>query len=157
MRMAHPKMYDDGDLHFQRVRTLALDLPEAQMKVSHGRPAFFTTTVFAYYGTSVKAAAAGGDTPLPPGGRRSGDWEGYLQYPRALVIKPEGSDLDFLEQDPRAFRPAYLGASGWFAIDLSALDPGADDDDEGWAEVAEWLEASYRLTAPARCVRALDA
>lgn len=151
--MAHPRMYDDGDPHFQRVRTLALALPEAQMKVSHGRPAFFTQKVFAYYGTSVKDAGG----PLPPGGVRSEDWNGYLQYPRALVIRPDHSDVVVLEQDPRAFRPAYLGASGWFALDLSALDPAASQGAEDWAEVAEWIDASYRLTAPARCVRALDA
>ena len=155
--MAHPKMYDDGDLHFQRVRALALAFPEAQMKVSHGRPAFFTTKVFAYYGTSVKDVGV----PLPPGGIRREDWEGYIQFPRALVIRPDGSDIDFLEQDPRAFRPAYLGAAGWFGIDLSGLDPAAEGDDDGrsggWAEAAEWIESSYRLTAPAQCVRALDA
>lgn len=165
--MAHPKMYDDGDLHFQRVRTLALALPEARMKVSHGRPAFHTQKVFAYYGTSVKGHL-GGDgprdarltaadgTPLPPGGIQSEDWQGYLQFPRALVIKADGSDADVLTQDPRAFRPAYLGTAGWFALDLSGLGTGEDADADGWAEVAEWLEASYRLTAPARLRRVLD-
>ena len=56
--MAHPVMYDDADPHFQRVSTLALALPQAQMKVSHGRPAFFTQKVFAYYGASVKVEGA---------------------------------------------------------------------------------------------------
>lgn len=180
--MAHPRMYDDGDLHFQRVRTLALALPEARMKVSHGRPAFFTIKVFAYYGTSVKGAPSGlgatdsresrearllaaDGTPLPPGGVPSEGWSGYLQYPRALVIRAEGSDADVLAQDPRAFRPAYLGTAGWFALDLSGLDPVAERTgdgrgggcEEGWTEAAEWIEASYRLTAPARCVTMLDA
>ena len=151
--MAHPVMYDDGDPHYQRIRALALALPEAQMKVSQGRPAFYTQKVFAYYGTSVKDT---GQT-LPPGGVRSEGWSGYLQYPQALVIRPDDSDLGFLKQNPRAFRPAYLGARGWFALDLSALDPEAGDESDDWAEAAEWLEASYRRTAPARCVRALDA
>ncbi len=164
--MAHPKMYDDGDPHFQRVRTLALALPGAQMKVSQGQPAFFTTKVFAYYGCSVNAERARSEgITLPPGGVASGDWSDYLQYPRALVVRSKGSEADFLAQDPRVFRPAYLGAAGWLAIDLSELDPadGLDTaeespgaDDTGWSEIAELLESSYRLTAPARLVRSLD-
>lgn len=155
-------MYDAGDPHFQRLRTLVLALPETQMKVSHGRPAFFTQKVFAYYGSSVKGSdsgspqAAADGSRLPPGGIRTEDWHSYLQFPRALVIRAEGSDADVLAQDPRAFRPAYLGASGWFALDLSDLDPAAEGEDEGWAEVAEWLETSYRLTAPARLMSVLD-
>lgn len=121
--MAHPVMYDDADPHFQRVRTLALALPQAQMKVSHGRPAFFTQKVFAYDGASVKV---------------------------------EGADVDVLAQDARAFRPAYLASSGWWALDLFGLDPDAAADSDGWTEVAEWIETSYRLTAPARLVRQLD-
>lgn len=155
--MAHPRMYDDGDRHFQRVRELALALPEAQMKVSHGRPAFFTTRVFAYYGASVNEVRARRDgAVLPPGGTASEEWGGYVQYPRALVITPEEEDVSFLEQDPRSFRPAYLGASGWWGIDLTALDPGfGAASADGWAEVSEWIETSYRLTAPARLVRQL--
>lgn len=157
--MAHPQMYDDGDPHFQRVRSLSLALPEARMKVSHGRPAFFTQKVFAYYGSSVKGSDSGSPqtaadgSRLPPGGIPGEEGRSYLQFPRALVIRAEGSDADVLAQDPRAFRPAYLGASGWFALDLSDLDPAAEGEDEGWAEAAEWLETRYRLTAPARLVK----
>ena len=46
--MAHPQKFDDGDPVLARVRELALALPDAGEKVSHGRPAFFTTKVFAY-------------------------------------------------------------------------------------------------------------
>ncbi|MEW1981661.1 MmcQ/YjbR family DNA-binding protein [Citricoccus sp. NPDC079358] len=145
--MAHPKMYDDGDPHFQRVRALALALPAADMKVSHGRPAFFTQKVFAYYGASVKDSDNTRDRSRPAA---AGD--GYVQHPQAVVIKPEEADISFLEQDPRTFRPAYLGRSGWFGIDVDGLDPAQD---EGWDEIAEWLETSYRLTAPLRMVRDL--
>lgn len=138
--MAHPVMYDDGDRHFRRVRELALALPEADMKVSHGRPAFFTRKVFAYYGGSVKG---------PPG---TGG-EGYVEHPTCILVLPEEEDASFLEQDPRAFRPAYLGAYGWYGIDLDGLDPGSE---KGWDEVSEWLQSSYRLTAPARLARKMD-
>ena len=36
--------------------------------------------------------------------------------------------------------PAYLGPSGWVGVDL--------DTDTDWTEIAELLDASYRLTAP---------
>ncbi|WP_313821356.1 MmcQ/YjbR family DNA-binding protein [Citricoccus sp.] len=146
--MAHPQMYDDGDLHFQRVRTLALALPAAEMKISHGRPAFFTQKVFAYYGASVKDVGSAQEGP-----RSAAVGDAYVQHPRALVIRPEEADVSFLEQEPRAFRPAYLGPAGWFGIDLDELDPARD---EGWEEIAEWLETSYRLTAPMKLVRELS-
>ena len=57
MRVAHPRMFDDDDPVLARVRTIALALPDAAEKVSHGRPAFFTTKVFAYYGGSLKVDA----------------------------------------------------------------------------------------------------
>jgi predicted DNA-binding protein (MmcQ/YjbR family) len=45
--------------------------------------------------------------------------------------------------------PAYLGPSGWIGIDL--------DDRTDWSEIAELLDASYRLTASASDVALLDA
>ena len=105
--MPHPVMYDDGDRHFQRVRELALALPQARMKVSHGRPAFYTQKVFAYYGGSVKGPAGTGGA-------------GYVEHPRCVMVLPEEEDVGFLEQDPRAFRPAYLGAHGWYGIESSS-------------------------------------
>ena len=44
--MAHQQMFDDDDPLLAQVRALALALPEADEKVSHGRPAFFTKKVF---------------------------------------------------------------------------------------------------------------
>ena len=43
--MAHPLMFDEADPLLARVRDLALALPEAAEKVTHGRPTFFTTKV----------------------------------------------------------------------------------------------------------------
>ena len=48
--MAHPQMFDDDDPYLGRVRALAARFPGTAEKVSHGRPAFFTRKVFAYYG-----------------------------------------------------------------------------------------------------------
>ena len=129
--MAHPQMFDDADPFLARVRELALELPGADMKISHGRPAFFTTKVFAYYGGAVKA-----DT-------------GWTPHEQALMVLPDPGDRVALIEDDRTFVPAYLGPSGWIGVDL--------DDSTDWAEVAELLDASYRLTASRRLVAELDA
>lgn len=123
-------MFDDDDPVLARVRALALDLPDAAEKVSHGRPAFFTTKVFAYYGGAQKA---------------DGEW---VEHPRCVMVLPEPREREALLDDHRAFVPAYLGPSGWLGVDLH--------DETDWDEVAELLDASYRLTAGVRRVAALD-
>lgn len=128
--MAHPRMFDDDDPVLARVRRLALAFPDAAEKVSHGRPAFFTTKVFCYYGGSRRV---------------DGEW---VQHPRSVVVLPDSAEREALVQDPRSFIPAYLGPSGWIGIDL---DDRTDDD-----ELAELLEDSYRRTAGPRRVARLD-
>jgi predicted DNA-binding protein (MmcQ/YjbR family) len=129
--MAHPQMFDDDDPFLERVRSIALDLPGAAEKVSHGRPAMFTQKVFAYYGGSL---------------RIDGEW---VEHPHSIVVLPHPDDARALLEDTRVYVPAYLGPSGWIGVDL--------DDDTDWTEVAELLEDSYRLTAPRRLVADLDA
>lgn len=124
-------MFDDDDPFLAQIRRLAALLPNTSEKVSHGRPAFFTKKVFGYYGGSLKV---------------DGEW---IQHPHSIVVQPDESDRRALLEDDRAYVPAYLGPSGWIGIDL--------DDATDWAEIAELLDASYRLTAPARDVAALDA
>jgi hypothetical protein len=123
-------MFDDDDPVLALVRELAATFPGADEKVSHGRPAFFTTKVFAYYGGSLKV---------------DGEW---VQHPQSIVVQPDPADRLALLQDRRAFVPAYLGPSGWIGLDL--------DEDGDWGEVAELLDASFRLTAPRRLVGELD-
>lgn len=127
--MAHPRMFDDDDPLLARVRALALALPGAAEKVSHGRPAFFTRKVFAYVGCSTK---------------REGTW---VQHPHHLVVLLEPDERLAL-LDEGAIEPAYLAPSGWVGVDL-------DDVDRGRA--AELLDASFRVTAPPRLVAELDA
>lgn len=50
-------MFDDDDPMLERVRAIALGLPEAAAKISHGRPAFFTTKIFAHSSGTEKHAA----------------------------------------------------------------------------------------------------
>lgn len=127
--MSHPMMFDEDDPYLARVRTVALALPGAAEKVSHGRPAFFTKKVFAYYGGSV---------------RRDGEWE---QHDHAVLVL--GDDPIALERHPHAWLPAYLAPAGWVGVDLHQ---GTD-----WREIEELLDASYRMTAPRRLVAELDA
>ena len=128
--MPHPRTFDDDDPVLARVRKVALALPDASEKESHGRPAFYTTKVFAYYGGSVKSA------------------DGHERRDQAVVLVPDPAERPALLEDPRFFHPMYLGVSGWVGL---ALAHGTD-----WEEVAELVETSYRLTAGARRVRLLD-
>ncbi|MEJ1923613.1 MmcQ/YjbR family DNA-binding protein [Microbacterium sp. KHB019] len=124
-------MFSPDDPLLARVRAIALTFPEAAEKVSHGRPAFFTQKVFCYFGGSV---------------RIDGDW---VAHDAGIMVRPDAEDDPALRQDPRFWVPAYLGPSGWLGIDL--------DDDTDWQEIAELIDASYRVTAPRRFVADLDA
>lgn len=121
-------MFDDADPLLARLRHLALAFPEAAEKIAHGRPTFFTQKVFAYYGGSPRGTQDRRDS--------------------ALIFRPDPDDEPALRQDPRFWEPAYLWPSGWLATDLTASGD--------WGEIAELLDASYRVTAPRRLVRLLD-
>ena len=129
--MGHPIMFDETDPVLARVRRIALGFPDAAEKVSHGRPAFYTTKVFAYYGGAVKVAGA------------------WRQHEQSVLVLPEPGDREALLGEERCFVPAYLGPAGWVGVDL-----GEDTD---WAEIAELIDAGYRRTAGVRRVAALDA
>jgi hypothetical protein len=123
-------MYDPEDPLLARVREISLAFPGSGEKESHGRPAFFTRKVFAYYGGSVKV---------------EGVWDSHDQ---AILFLPDPVERPALEGDDRFWVPAYLGPSGWLGLDL---EPGSDFD-----EVAELLEESFRATAPKRLIAELD-
>jgi hypothetical protein len=129
--MSHPQMYDQGDPVYRRVRDLALGLPGAAEKFGHGRPMFYTVKVFAYYGGSIKVDGA------------------YVRHEHSILFVPDAEDREGLLNDSRVFRPAYVGPFGWLGLDLSL--------DMDWTEVAELLDASYRITAPRRLIAELDA
>ena len=124
-------MFDDDDPVLAKLQEICLALPGADVKVSHGRPAFFTKKIFAGYGGVLK------------GDHHSG------RYDQALVFLPESDERAALEQDDRFFIPAYWGPYGWMGLDLSG-------DDVDWIEVAELVEESYRNTAPRKLVAELD-
>lgn len=124
-------MFREDDPGLAGVRGIALSYPEAVEKVSHGRPGFFAGKMFAMYGGST---------------RESGE---MTAVPHCLMVKVDDSDRAALRADDRFFHPAYLGASGWLGLDFTRAEVD-------WAEVRELVDASYRMVAPSRLVRALD-
>lgn len=128
--MAHPKMFDDDDPVLELVRSIALALPGAQEKISHGRPAFHTVKVHCYYGGSAKAG---------------GEW---IAHEQSVLLHLPAAETRALAEDPRGFLPAYLGPSGWIGLDL---DERTEQD-----ELAELIEESYRTVAPKRLIARLE-
>ncbi|SKB55705.1 phosphoribosylglycinamide formyltransferase [Sphingopyxis flava] len=106
----------------ERVRDLALALPEADEVTSHGMPCFGIVKgkKFAYF------------THDHHGDGRT-----------ALLVKISGADeqAQLIEIDAnRYFRPAYFG-DGWVGIRLD----GGDND---WDALADWLRKSWLAVAP---------
>ncbi|MCM1013082.1 MULTISPECIES: MmcQ/YjbR family DNA-binding protein [unclassified Brevibacterium] len=129
--MAHAQMFDDDDPVLARFRTLALGYPDAQEKVSHGRPAFFTKKIFAYFGGTEKHV--------------TGQME---QHPHAVLLLLDPEDAEVMLERDDTFVPMYLGPTGWIGIDI---------DDLPDAELRELLTDSYRSTAPRTLARLVEA
>lgn len=118
-----------------RVRELALALPETHERESHGSPGFRV------------------------GSEKSGKFFAHFSDQHhgseniAVLVKTSSMDelLGLVEAQPEVyFKPAYYGASGWIGIILNR--PGVD-----WDHVSEWLERSWRAIAPSRLTKLLDA
>lgn len=132
--MPHPIMFRDDDFGLAELRRITLGFPEAFEKISWGRPVFCAPKMFAIYGGNAKS-----DTPRE-----------MVPYPHSVLVKVDDSDRRAFEQDRRFYFPAYLGPYGWLGLDLTAapLD---------WSEIRELVDASFRLIASRRLVKALDA
>lgn len=138
--MPHPIMFRDDDLGLAQLREIALALPEAHEKVTHGRPGFFAAKMFASYGGNSKVTR-------PPGvAVAAGE---MVAYPHSLLVKVDESERRALENDTRFYYPAYMGPSGWLGLDFTAATVN-------WDEVAELVDASYRIVAPTKLLRQLD-
>lgn len=124
-------MFSDDDFGLAELRGLALGFPEAFEKVSWGRPVFCAPKMFAIYGGNMKTATE------------------MVAFPHSLLVKVDDSDRRSLEQDNRFYLPAYLDPSGWMGLDLTAAKVD-------WDEVAELLDASFRLVAPKKLIKQLD-
>ena len=63
---------------------------------------------------------------------------------------PPGENQAMVAGEPERFvLPSYVASRGWVSVRLDV--PGVD-----WAEVAELLTDSYRMTAPKTLVRRLE-
>ena len=123
-----------ADWLLERVRELALALPESEERDSHGSPGWRI-------------------------GGKSGRYFAYFSDRHhdsgniALLVKTDGPDelAALVERDPATYyRPAYYGASGWVGIVLNR--PDVD-----WDHVASWLRRSWRALAPRRLTALEDA
>ena len=114
-----------------RLRKLCLALPEAHEVEAWGEPTFrVRNKMFATYASADSHHGAG----------RAAVW---------CKAAPGNQDLMVRAAPQRFYVPPYVGASGWIGV---WLDDGTD-----WAELAELLRDSWRLTAPKRLVAAVDA
>ena len=114
-----------------QVRERALALPEADEVLSHGMPCFgvLKGKKFAYVSVD-----------------HHGDGK------TALLVKVGGLDeqQQLIENDPaRYYRPAYFGDT-WIGV---RLDIGGND----WDHIGEWLQRSWRMSAPKKLTAMLDA
>jgi len=122
-----------GKRELQRVRKIALALPEVNERLSHGSPSFFIRdkkTICSYHDGHH-------------GDARVSIW----------VPAPEGVQGELTSTEPeRFFRPPYVGPSGWIGVWLDGKGDLAPD----WDEVAAMLEEAYRKVGPKKLIALLD-
>jgi hypothetical protein len=114
-----------------RLRRLCLALPEAREVEAWGAPTFRVKTIFAMY--------AGPDDHHGAG--RASAW---------IKAAPGNQELMVRAAPDRFFVPPYVGPSGWIGVYL-------DGTRTDWAELAELLRDAWRLSAPKRLVREIEA
>ena len=110
-----------------RVRAVALMLPEAEEKLSHGQPTFFV------------------------GGKQFAQFREDHHGDGLTVVCVKTADADeqamLIEANPAVYsRAAYLGSSGWVGMDMAG--------DIDWALVEDRIARSWELAAPDRLLEA---
>ena len=122
-------MSPDPDLPLERLRAIALALPETYEKLSHGSPGFFIEKgkAFAYF------------------------WHNHHSDGETVaIVKTSGRDEQamLIEQEPDIYySPPYMGSSGWIAIRL-------DRDDVDWDHIGDRVAMSWEMVAPRRLLEA---
>ncbi len=105
----------------ERLRRIALALPEVTEKLSHGEVCFFVGKQFVALDDHHHGA-------------------GHLAF---WCPAPPGAQQELIAENPdRFFRPPYVGHRGWVGVRL--------DDDPDWDEIAEIVRDAYRQVAPKR-------
>jgi hypothetical protein len=119
----------------ERLRRIALALPEATEKVSHGEVAFFCRRQFVM---------------LDEHHHRPEHGPAHLA---AWCAAAPGVQAELVGSDPgRFFVPPYVGHRGWVGVRLDEVDGRGPD----WDEVAEIVVEAYRHVAPVTLRRRLD-
>lgn len=125
----------DADWIEARVDVIASSLPEVMRKTSHGSPGWGvgnekTAKLFAIIADHHHGEKAVG-----------------------LLVRASGPDemTGLIETQPDIYYwPKYYGASGWLGIKLNRRDVD-------WDQVADWLERSWRASAPPRLTKLMRA
>jgi len=120
----------------EQVDALARRLPEVLRKSSHGAPGWGV-------GSSDKNAKLFAIIADRHHGEEA----------IGLLVKASGPDemIGLIEADPDAYYwLKYYGASGWLGLKLNRRDLD-------WEMVSEWLERSWRVAAPSRLTKLMDA
>lgn len=118
-----------------RLGKLALALPETHERTAHGSPGWRVGTEKAGKFFAIFFDRHHGEDAI------------------GVLVKTASMDelLSLCEDQPDIyFKPAYYGASGWVGLRLDRR--GVD-----WDHVAHWLGRSWRLNAPPRLTRMMDA
>ena len=118
-----------------RVGEIALALPETRSKTSHGSPGWKVGSPSSDKFFAILWQRHHGEDSI------------------GVLIKCGGQDemAQLIDADPDLyFRPQYYGPSNWIGLRLDRA--GVD-----WSHVAEWIERSWRVCAPARLTRLMKA
>jgi len=116
-------MSPDAPADLERLRAIAMALPKAAEKISHGANAFHIDKgkIFAWF------------------------WHNHHNDGEtAILVKTSGIEEQqmLIEMDPELyFRPAYLGPYGWVAI-------RTDQAHSDWDHIADRIAYSWELVAP---------
>lgn len=112
----------------EQTRSVAMALPCATEKLSHGEPTWFVDgkksfAMFCNYHH----------------GMRLGIWIAAPAGVQEMLIQSDGDTF---------YRPPYVGPRGWVGINL--------DGEVDWEELADLLKEAYRHVAPPKYLRALS-
>ena len=123
-------MSPDYPADLERLRVIALDLPEAAERLSHGSPGFHIGAKGKFFAYIWHNHHGDGET--------------------AVMVKCADRDEQamLIEADPEFYySPPYLGPSGWVAMRV-----GTPDTD--WDRVGDRVARSWELVAPRRLLEA---
>jgi phosphoribosylglycinamide formyltransferase-1/phosphoribosylamine--glycine ligase/phosphoribosylglycinamide formyltransferase/phosphoribosylformylglycinamidine cyclo-ligase len=115
-------MSPDPDADLERLRRIAMALPRAAEKISHGATAFYIEKgkIFAWF------------------------WHNHHNdCQTAVLVKTSGLEEQemLIESDPDLYyRPAYVGPFGWVAI-------RTDQPHSDWDHIADRIRYSWELVA----------